>query len=77
MCMWSKAKGIQCPVKGSPQLHAAQQQRLGHEGLSSTSPLKTQQQEHGASPATPSDKHGWIDPIDTVEAASVWQSWRE
>lgn len=48
------------------------------------SPLKYKDmQEHRASPAKTvglSDKRGWIDPIDTVEAretASVWLSWRE
>lgn len=38
MSIWDRAKGIQCPVKGSPELHRAQRQRLGQEGPHSMSP---------------------------------------
>lgn len=52
MCIWNRAKGIQRPVKGSPELHEVRTTGSAlHVPFNKKKPRMEQKQEHRASPA--------------------------
>lgn len=61
MCIWKRAKGIQCPVKGSTELQAARRRRLGSALHVPLNNKDVQETKTGTQGVSGSVRQAWLD----------------